>query len=99
MADDRTRDRLMFGAGAEARRRGLAEFDVVTIDEIDGLTPAGRPVLIVASAEELSSQVAWKVAAVLGAGRELLVVSDRAPEQTVLQWLPEQVWSYPGATS
>jgi len=79
---------LVFAAGVAAEARGLDKPQLLTAAEATDLTPAGPPVVLVASTASLTPEVVRAVAAVHGAGRQVLVVSEQPLEGFVTDWLP-----------
>ena len=83
--------RLLFAAGRIASERGMTAPRVVDFEALHEEGPTGEPVVVVGSAGSLTVEVARQVAAMVGAGRQVLVVIDTQPDPEVVQWMPPGV--------
>ena len=84
---------LAFHAGFAAHERGLTRpLQLATAADIAELAPKGPPVVVVTVASDLDVAMVRLLAAVHGAGRTVLVVCDRSPDENLTAWLPEACW-------
>lgn len=79
---------LMFEAGRLAAERNWVSPSMITVDQVPELGPTGEPVVVVAGADTVDAAAARAVAAVAGAGREIIVVTDGELSPQVHGWLP-----------
>ena len=84
---------LLFAAGAAAQERGWHQPTVISdLDELTALTPSGSAVVVAVSAADLTSDAVQRLAAVHGAGRDVLIVTDTTPDEAIHAWLPSRCW-------
>ena len=91
--------KLWFEAGKIAGKRGWDSPEIVDLTGVAHLAPEGSPVLVVATAEDVSPEVARTVAALVGVGREVCIVSDAAPPDDAMVWLTVVSVEYPGKSA
>ena len=77
-------------AGGVAETHEWGPYEVVTPDELHAQHPSG-PTLAVISAGELSLATVRSVAALIGAGRNVVVVTDVQASHDTWEWLPRDV--------
>ena len=97
MTDDASplNQELLFEAGKVAFRRGWNDPELVTASDLDELPPSGPPVLLIATAEEITAGCARTVASLTGAGRQLSVVTDSPLPPEIASWLSDEIVDYP----
>lgn len=98
MTDDSPRmsQELLFEAGKVAFRKGWDDPELVTAPDLDELPPSGPPVLLIAAAEEITADSARTVASLIGAGRQVSVVTDGPLPPEIASWLSDDIIDYPG---
>lgn len=79
---------LLFEAGRVAGQRGWPSPDVVPLSGIAELSPSGPPVIAVGEAGAVTVQTARVLAALVGAGRDVVLITERALADEVAAWLP-----------
>lgn len=85
----RTMDpQMLFEAGRVAAHRGWSSPQVVDVSSVPDQGPSGAPLIILTSPEELTPESARAIAALLGAGRDAVIVSAGALAEAVAGWLP-----------
>lgn len=90
---------LWFEAGKAAEKRRWGSPEMVDHTGVADLAPDGPPALVVATAEDVSPEVARTVAALVGVGREVCIVSDAAPPDDAMVWLTGVSVEYPGKSA
>ncbi len=80
---------LLFEAGRAAANRGWSDALVVDIEALDDQGPIGPPLIIAALSEEVTTRAAKELSALAGAGRQVMLVTDRPLPDHVSAWLPE----------
>lgn len=73
---------------AEIDARGWPEPTVVDPAHLSEQPPAGDPLVVAVEAGSLTADVALAVAALVGAGRDVLLVTDAQPAEAVREWIP-----------
>ncbi len=86
---------LVFEAGKVSFQKGWDSPDLVSPSHVDGLQPVGPPVILIASANQITAATARAVASLTGAGREVSVVTDGPLQPEVASWLGDDVVVYP----
>ena len=79
---------LLFEAGRAAANRNWPNAQIVSIDQLDDQTPAGPPLVIAAESHSVTPSTAKTLAALAGAGRHVLLVTDQPLPDNVNSWLP-----------
>lgn len=88
--DVRTTDpRMLFEAGRVAALRGWSSPQVVDVASVLDQGPNGAPLIILASPDALTAKSARAIAALLGAGRDAVILSSGVSVEAVTGWLPE----------
>ena len=82
---------LAFTAGQVASSRGWADAHVVAVSQVAELTPEGGRLVVLAPRQEFDVAVARRLAALHGAGRTLLVITDTVADDAVRDWLPGEL--------
>ena len=98
MTDDSPRmslEQLLFEAGKLAFRKGWDDPELVTASHLNELPPSGPPVLLIATAEEITADSARTVASLTGAGRQVSVVTDGPLPPEIASWLSDDIVAYP----
>lgn len=90
---------LWFEAGKVAEKCGWVFPEIVGLTGVADLAPVGPPVLVVTTAEDISPELARTVAALVGVGREVCIVSDAAPPDDAMVWLTGVSVEYPGKSA
>ena len=80
---------LAFEAGRVAAGRGWDESIVVDLSDVERLGPDGPPVVVIGAHDDLTVNRARSLAAVAGAGRQLMVVTDAPSSTEASPWLPK----------
>ncbi len=81
--------RLLFEAGRVAEERGWSDAQLVSADALQEQSPAGPPIVVALGSSEVSEQTAKTVSALAGAGRHVLLITDRPLPDAVEAWMPE----------
>ena len=92
----RMNQELLFEAGKVAFRKGWKDPELVTASGLEELPPSGPPVLLIATAEEITAGCARTVASLTGAGRQVSIVTDGPLPGEIASWLSDDVVDYPG---
>lgn len=87
--DVKTTDpQMLFEAGRVAAQRGWSSPQVVDVASVLDQGPSGPPLIIFASPDELTPETARTIAALLGAGRDAVILSAGVAVEAVAGWLP-----------
>ncbi|MCB0919251.1 MAG: zinc ribbon domain-containing protein [Actinobacteria bacterium] len=79
---------LAFTAGQVASSRGWADAGVVDVGDVSRISPEGGRLIVVAPCRRLDIDTARRLAALHGAGRPMLVITDTTVSDSVRAWLP-----------
>ncbi len=82
-----TTRRLAFEAGRLAASRDLIDTVLVPALSVESQSPEGAPLIVLCGPGELTGEVARAVAALIGAGRRILVVAADA-DTSAAAWIP-----------
>lgn len=88
---------LLFEAGRVAAVRDWERPMVVPVARVADLAPTGEPVIALVAAAEISSDDTRAVAALVGAGRQVLLVVDSDIPAECAAWLPAGVLHQAGS--
>lgn len=83
------RDPLVAAGLREARDRGWQDVTVATAEEVADAGPSGGSLVVTVPGDELTVNLVHSVAALIGAGRHILMVTDAHPEPDVMRWAPQ----------
>lgn len=89
---------LVFEAGKVSFQKGWDSPDLISPSHVDELQPVGPPVILIASADQITAETARAVASLTGAGREASVVTDGPLQPEVASWLGDDMVVYPHAS-
>lgn len=91
-SDTAPTDSPMFRAGWIAVERGWNDASLALPADLEDLAPTGPPLVVVASAEDVTVHYSRTLAAVAGAGRSvMLVVSEGEIDDDAMKWLGDRV--------
>lgn len=79
---------LVLCAGRAVERRGWPTAHLIRVGSLAGEGPSGDPLVVVETAAAMSAAIAQGLAALAGAGREVMLVTDMDPPSEVSSWLP-----------
>ncbi len=79
---------MLFEAGRLACLRSWKSPQLIDISSVQDQGPTGSPLIIIALADEVNAKSARTIAALLGAGREAVIVAQASLPEDVAEWLP-----------
>lgn len=81
--------RMLFEAGRVAGSRSWPSPLLIDVSAVESLEPAGSPLVILVHEAEMTAADSRTIAALMGAGREAVILSENGGSDDVAGWLPE----------
>lgn len=79
---------MMFEAGRIASQRGWKSPEIVQALEVGGMSPTGPPAIVLGKAGDLDTSTVRALAALAGAGRDIILITEQPLTDEMAAWLP-----------